>query len=388
MDVVQITVLVISLGLVLFLIASALFNISHYKDLHTKRLTRLDDLPTVSLCIPARNENHSLTDCLTSAVASDYPKLEILVLDDCSQDHTSHIIRGFSHDGVRFVQGSVPSDGWLGKNNAYSILSQEAKGDLLVFLSVDTRITPTTITQLVTYMRDHKTQMVSVLPWRKDSHVMSILFSSLRYFWQLILPPSLNIPFSSSLWAISSDSLRNYGGFEVVKDKINPEHFIAKKIFEKNMYRFIVSNSSFDVAYAKKWSSQKDTSIRLWYPLLHKKFLYVVGAMLFHLSLFIIPPLLLLFNIYYQYHFAAGLSLLIVLCTATLVFIYSSCISPRVTTCILATLLFPITVIQEILYIALSFLAYKRGKVDWKGRNVCFPRNIPESHSSLPNTSK
>src|SRR4029077_9013676 len=58
------------------------------------------DLPTVTVAIPARNEDAQLDQCLQSLLAGDYPKLEIIVLDDCSQDRTSEIIRRFAHDGV------------------------------------------------------------------------------------------------------------------------------------------------------------------------------------------------------------------------------------------------------------------------------------------------
>jgi hypothetical protein len=33
----------------------------------------------------------------------------------------------------------------------------------------------------------------------------------------------------------------------------------------------------------------------------------------------------------------------------------------------------PILAIQEIILIIVSFIQYKRGKVDWKGRNICYP---------------
>ena len=52
------------------------------------------------------------------AIASDYPKLEIIVLDDCSQDRTAEIIRNFAHDGVRFIQSEDNKDNWLDKNKA------------------------------------------------------------------------------------------------------------------------------------------------------------------------------------------------------------------------------------------------------------------------------
>lgn len=42
-------------------------------------------LPTVTIAIPARNETEALAECLEQWIASTYPKLEILVLDDCSR---------------------------------------------------------------------------------------------------------------------------------------------------------------------------------------------------------------------------------------------------------------------------------------------------------------
>jgi hypothetical protein len=67
------------------------------------------ELPSVSVLIPARDETDALQVCLQSLIANDYPKLEIIVLDDCSINRrTPEIIRSFAHDGVRFVPGNIP----------------------------------------------------------------------------------------------------------------------------------------------------------------------------------------------------------------------------------------------------------------------------------------
>src|SRR5258708_23758653 len=95
------------------------------------------DLPTLTVAIPARNETDDLEACLTSLVASNYPKLEILVLDDCSQSRrTPEIIRSYAHAGVRFVEGKSPERNWLAKNQAYQQLFEEANGELLLFAGV------------------------------------------------------------------------------------------------------------------------------------------------------------------------------------------------------------------------------------------------------------
>ena len=82
------------------------------------------ELPTVSVLIPARNEDTDLVEALKCVVANDYPKLEILVLDDCSATaRIPEIVKDFAHDGVRFVQGDIPKENWLPKNQAYETLA-------------------------------------------------------------------------------------------------------------------------------------------------------------------------------------------------------------------------------------------------------------------------
>src|ERR1700757_357867 len=100
--------------------AFAMFKMSVSADQADK------DLPTVSVCISARNETHAMTQCLERVVASEYPKLEVIVLDDGSRDDTLLLIKSFAFAGVRFIEGKPLPEGWLGKNYAQSILANEA----------------------------------------------------------------------------------------------------------------------------------------------------------------------------------------------------------------------------------------------------------------------
>lgn len=54
-----------------------------------------DYSPSVSVIIPARNEEHTIGALLDDLAAQDYPsdKMEIIVVDDCSEDGTSGIVR-------------------------------------------------------------------------------------------------------------------------------------------------------------------------------------------------------------------------------------------------------------------------------------------------------
>src|SRR6478752_3457884 len=49
--------------------------------------------PLVSAIVPAKDEEATLGECLDSVRAQDYPNLEILVVDDRSDDGTPGIVR-------------------------------------------------------------------------------------------------------------------------------------------------------------------------------------------------------------------------------------------------------------------------------------------------------
>ncbi|HRQ86947.1 MAG TPA: glycosyltransferase family 2 protein, partial [Candidatus Saccharibacteria bacterium] len=146
----------------------------------------LEDLPSVTVCIPARNEMHAMAECLDKIIASTYPKMEIIVLDDSSEDNTSNLIKAYAHAGVRFVSGGDLPQGWLGKNYALNVLASKASGHYVLFLDVDIRVDKGSVGQLVSYMKQEKASMISVLPRRDDGMRASVIFSSLRYFWELL----------------------------------------------------------------------------------------------------------------------------------------------------------------------------------------------------------
>src|SRR5438093_4519334 len=56
------------------------------------------NLPLVSIIVPCRNEEKHIARCLKSILENDYPKerMEILVLDGMSEDHTGAIVADYA----------------------------------------------------------------------------------------------------------------------------------------------------------------------------------------------------------------------------------------------------------------------------------------------------
>jgi len=95
---------------------------------------------SVSVLIPARNEEATLADCLSSL--RDQDVAEILVLDDESNDATATIAASSGDVRVRVLTGSPPPPGWLGKPHACQTLAAAATSELLVFIDADVRLEP------------------------------------------------------------------------------------------------------------------------------------------------------------------------------------------------------------------------------------------------------
>ena len=330
----------------------------------------LADTPTISVCIPARNETHALTDCLEKVLSSDYPKLEIIVLDDCSQDNTSQLIRSFAHDGVRFIEGVPPPEGWLGRNYALESLAKAATGKYIIFMGVDTRLAPGTITQLANYMFAKRARMASVLPQRETKLSVNSLFSSLRYFWQILAPQFSHTPVATALWMVRADAIAAAGGFAAYKNEVLPEKKFAELFAMNNTYRFLISEAELGASYTKKWSSQVETALRQYFPAFGKNLPLAITGALAVLIIGLSP--IVLAALYVR----SSTAIALILCLLAVGFgwlyaVFASLVQKQPS--VLHLLLFPVLVVQEALLIIASAVAYITGKVNWKNRNICYP---------------
>lgn len=332
-----------------------------------------DDLPTVSLCIPARNEMHAMTDCLESALRSSYPKLEIIVLDDASRDDTLHLVKSFAHAGVRFVEGSPLPDGWLGKNHALQGLARQASGSLLLFADVDTRFSPHSISRMVAYMKESSADMVSVLPTRYNPLRASAILATLRHFWNLLGHSPKHPAVASSAWMIKRSLLKDrFKGFGDVADDVRPDKSIAAKVAQTGIYKFVLSSDKLGVSYEKKLSSQRETAIRIYYP----DFGFG-GVILRCVGLFVclVPYVVLVIALLTGDFWLAGMALVAVLALSVVNAWYLAVL--RSTNYALASICLPFILAREIWLLVASVAMYASGKVTWKGRPVMVVKRTP-----------
>jgi len=140
---------------------------------------KIKPYPSVSIIIPARNEEKSLPVLLTSLRDQDFIPDEIIVVVDQSEDSTKEIAE---REGVRTIQSEPLPEGWVGKPWACYQGAQIAKGDVFIFLDADTCIEKDGLKDIVnTYFE--RGGVLSIQPYHKTKR----LYEQLSAFFNVIM---------------------------------------------------------------------------------------------------------------------------------------------------------------------------------------------------------
>jgi len=199
--------------------------------------------PRVSIIIPARDEARNIERCLRSVLASRYPALDIVVVDDHSADGTGDIARraAAGDPRVRVVIPDPLPEGWFGKPWACAFGAAQSQGELLLFLDADTAIAPDLVVRLVNALRSRRADLISI-GGRQE----------LGSFWERVVQPQvfalLLARFGSTermgrshramdkiangqCILVRRDAYEAVGGHTAVRDKVAEDLMLAQTIF-------------------------------------------------------------------------------------------------------------------------------------------------------------
>jgi glycosyltransferase involved in cell wall biosynthesis len=125
-----------------------------------------DDNFLVSVLIPARNEEENIKICLAGIINQTYKNIEVIVLDDESEDKTySYASEAAARDKrIRVVKGNPLPDNFTGKNWACHQLSLLAAGSYLLFIDADVKLKPDSIRSAINETELSKLELLSVFP--------------------------------------------------------------------------------------------------------------------------------------------------------------------------------------------------------------------------------
>jgi hypothetical protein len=119
---------------------------------------------SLSVLIPARNEEANSGEAVAAVLATSGVDLELIVMDDGSTDNTRAILNDIDDPRLRVADGDVLPPGWSGKQHACAALAKLARHDTLVFVDADVRLAPDALSRMAGYLAREKLSLASGFP--------------------------------------------------------------------------------------------------------------------------------------------------------------------------------------------------------------------------------
>lgn len=138
--------------------------------------------PLVSVIIPARNESRNIARCLGSVIGATYRAIEVIVVDDRSEDDTAAIAQEIADRDrrVRVIEAPPLPDGWFGKQWACENGAMAANGSILLFADADTAHGPELIARSVNAIRARELDFLTVFGRQE-----------MKSFWERVVQPHI-----------------------------------------------------------------------------------------------------------------------------------------------------------------------------------------------------
>jgi chlorobactene glucosyltransferase len=123
------------------------------------------DLPSLSIIVPARNEERQIERCVRSLLATRHPNFEVIAVDDQSADATGEILKRIAAREPRLalLAGAPLPAGWVGKPWALTQGARVARGEWLLFTDADTEHHPLAASSALRFAIDRGYGVVSLL---------------------------------------------------------------------------------------------------------------------------------------------------------------------------------------------------------------------------------
>lgn len=184
------------------------------------------ELPSVSVVIPARNEERKIESALRSVLDQDYDGMEVVVVDDRSTDSTGEILDRMAEgeERLRVLHLASLPDGWLGKANALHRGAEEAEGELLLFTDADVVMERYAVRRAATYLVRRGLDHVTAIPdlempgtlLEASTGTFKLLFGIYFRPWEARDPDSSRYVGTGAFNLVRAAAYRSVGGHEPI----------------------------------------------------------------------------------------------------------------------------------------------------------------------------
>jgi hopene-associated glycosyltransferase HpnB len=203
--------------------------------------------PRVVAVVPARNEAETITLCVESLVGQKYPgELQIMVVDDRSQDGTGELARAAAQSGdgvgrVMILQAAELQPGWTGKLWA---LQQGVAGATTFsphyfwFTDADIVHAPDTLQRLVRQAESQRLDLASLMVLLQAKTIPErLLIPAFLYFFLMLYPPKWTADDKSRMAGAAGGcillrrtALEQVGGISSIRSEVIDDCALARAV--------------------------------------------------------------------------------------------------------------------------------------------------------------
>jgi cellulose synthase/poly-beta-1,6-N-acetylglucosamine synthase-like glycosyltransferase len=344
-----------------------------------RSIRNLKDIPaqtpdnpiSVSIVIPARNEERKIRQALTSVLALDYPDYEVIVINDRSDDNTGRILDDLSHSNAKLKVIHLESlpPGWLGKNYALDCGVKKANGDYIIFSDADVVFRYDTLSRVMPYVKENNIDHLSMAP----SHVFKkflltsvvIVFEFLFMMrfkpWKVSNPKSRFFIGIGSFNMIRLSAYKKTGGFETLRMRPDDDIMLGKLVKKHGLKSdFIYAPEQISL----EWYYSLREMIRAFYKNTYAGFNYNFLNAIFSIVMLFILTVLPYFSLF----FLSGIGLIVNIGVLFVIFCIYLVLAGSNKVSIFYFFTYPLAcVIIVYLMLRAIFLTLTKGGIDWRG---------------------
>ncbi len=207
--------------------------------------------PSVSILFAGRDEAEKMPDAIETMLALDYPRYEVIAVDDRSDDATGAILEAAAKKDARLKTVRVDSlpPGWLGKPHALEKAYEQSSGEWLVFTDADVHFRP-----------DLLRRAIALAEMKGWDHLTLLAAPKLYTFGEKIALTFFGICFllGTRPWRANDPKSRGYtgiGAFQIVRrsayEKAGTHRRLAMEVVDDMKLGKIVKEAGFRSGVAR-----------------------------------------------------------------------------------------------------------------------------------------
>jgi hypothetical protein len=177
--------------------------------------------PALSVVVAACNEGDKIEAAARTLPASDYPDLQVVLVDDRSTDETGAIIDRLAAEDprVRAVHVAELPDGWLGKVHALQRGLDECGGEFILFTDADVHFEGEALRKAVAYCQARGLHYLTALPmlWRTNLLLDALIGSFIRQLMAVARPWQLRDPNAGGFLGVGAFNLVRRSALEATE---------------------------------------------------------------------------------------------------------------------------------------------------------------------------